>query len=253
MYITPTGRRRMRKKAGTASIMGTIIFIGILFSAIIPMYLVMNQADTIFEQEKHEITILDEERSRESITVYAYPKDGLNSSYVTVKVKNDCSLTVEGVRVWINDVNYSVAVNLDPLQELHIDDYDVNPQPGEDYDVRVATERGNVFECSSGILSYTDIGWDVETQVINILVSSSGVVFKIHVYWENGIDNWEELPTSPAQVWKIGGSAFKSFDVTSFELPENFKVVIKKGSNIIYQEIVSMEWPNGPSVVWVYA
>jgi hypothetical protein len=96
-------------------------------------------------------------------------------------------------------------------------------------------------------------GWDVETLVINVLISSSGVVFKIYVYWENGVDNREELTTSPAQVWKIGGSAFKSFDVTSFDLPENFKVVVKRGSNIIHEEVVAREWPNGPSVVWVYA
>jgi hypothetical protein len=28
---------------------------------------------------------------------------------------------------------------------------------------------------------------------------------------------------------------------------------VKKGSNIIHEEGVAMEWPNGPSVVWVYA
>jgi hypothetical protein len=244
---------RAKNKAGTASILGTIIFIGIMFSAIIPMYLVMNQADTVFEQEKHEIANLDEERAMENIIVYAYPKENLTSPFITVKMKNECSLNVEGVRVWINNNNYSISVNLDPSQEITIDHYNVNPQSGETYDVRVTTERGNVFECSSGLLSYSDTGWEVETQVINVLISSPGVVFKVSVYWEDGEDNWLELPISPAQVWKIGGSAFKSFDVTNYELPENFKVVVKRGSNIIHEEIVTMEWPDGPSVVWVYA
>ena len=38
-----------KRRRGTASILGTIIFIGILFSSVIPMYLVMRQADTIYE------------------------------------------------------------------------------------------------------------------------------------------------------------------------------------------------------------
>lgn len=249
MHITLTIRRGRK---GTASIFGTLIFIGILFTAVIPMYLVMNQADTIFEQRKHETTILDEDRSRENILVYAYPRDGLTSDYISVKVKNECGLSLKAIRVWINDAPEPVSVTLNPLDEAEIGDYDVNPQAGETYDVRITTERGNVFECSSGILSYSDTGWEVESQLINVLISSSGVVFKIHVYWENG-ESWDEIPTSPAQVWKIGGSAFKSFDVTDFELPEYFKVVVMKGSNPIHEEIVFMEWPNGPSVIWVYA
>lgn len=245
--------RRGRK--GTASLFGTLIFIGILFSAVIPMYLVMNQADTIFEQRKHEATILDEDRSRESLCVYTYPRDGLTSNYITVRVKNECGLSVKAIRVWINDAPQTVSVTLNPLEEVEIGQYDVNPQEGEIYDFRVTTERGNVYESSSGILSYTSNGWDVENQLINVLISSSGVVFKIYVYWddESPPESWPEIPGSPAQVWKIGGSAFKSFDVTNFDLPKDFRVVVKKGSNIIHEEIVSMTWPNGPSVMWVYA
>ncbi|HUV53840.1 MAG TPA: hypothetical protein VMW03_01400 [Candidatus Krumholzibacteriaceae bacterium] len=47
-----------------SSILGTLIFVGILFTAVIPMYLTMNQADVILEQEKHEIAILDEDKER---------------------------------------------------------------------------------------------------------------------------------------------------------------------------------------------
>ena len=40
---------------GVSTILGTIIFIGVLFSAIIPMQLVMKQADNIALQKIHEI------------------------------------------------------------------------------------------------------------------------------------------------------------------------------------------------------
>ena len=48
----PTARISFRRKRrGVASILGTIIFIGIMFTAIIPMYLVMKQADTLYESK----------------------------------------------------------------------------------------------------------------------------------------------------------------------------------------------------------
>ena len=252
MYTTHTGRKGKNKKVGTASILGTIIFIGIMFSAIIPMYLVMNQADTVFEQEKHEVANLDEERSIESIIVYAYPSDGPTSTNITIKIIHESSLTVEGVRVWINDLNYSIAVNLDPLQESDPLEYNVNPQAGQTFDVRVTTKRGNIFECSSGLLEYGDTFWISESKMINVLVTSSGVVFKIWISYETE-GAWIDLPDMPAQVWKIGGSAFKSFDVSNYEVPQDFKIVVKKGSIIIHEEEITMEWPDGPSVIWVYA
>ena len=41
-------------KKGVSTILGTLIFMGIIFSAYIPMTLVMKQADNIYEQEIHE-------------------------------------------------------------------------------------------------------------------------------------------------------------------------------------------------------
>jgi len=247
-----TTRTILRGKRGSASIFGTLIFIGILFTAVIPMYLVMNQADTIFEQRKHEATILDEDRSRESILVYAYPTDGDESDYITVRVKNECALSVKAIRVWINNDNELVSVTLDPLEEVEIGEYFVDPQPGETFDVRVTTERGNVFESSSGELEYGDNGWVVESRMINVVVSDSGVVFKIYLYlWNTGTEEWDQKDW--AQVWKIGGSAFKPFDVTEYGNGE-YRVVVKKGSTVIHDEAeLMMEWPNGPSVLWVYA
>ncbi|MFH2110298.1 MAG: hypothetical protein ABIJ47_03440 [Candidatus Bathyarchaeota archaeon] len=246
MHITLT---TLRGREGSASIFGTLIFIGILFTAVIPMYLVMNQADTIFEQRKHEATILDEDRSRESILVYAYP-NGETSEYITVRVKNECALSVKMVRVWINNVPEPISVTLNPLEEVEIGQYDVDPQPGDTFDVRVTTERGNIFECGSGLLEYGTDGWVVESKMINVVVSDSGVVFKIYLSkWED--PNWVQKDW--AQVWKIGGSAFKPFDISNYGNGE-FRVVVKRGSTIIHdEEDLMMNWPNGPSVLWVYA
>ena len=246
--------RRGRK--GTASLFGTLIFIGILFSAVIPMYLVMNQADTIFEQRKHEVATLDEEKTREDVIVYVYPTTCTEDN-LTVLVHNACELDVKIIRVWINDTYHMESVLIETMSEEVVGSYDVDPKEGSVFDINVATERGNVFECSSGEITHDGMNWDVENLMINVLVSSSGVVFKIYV------DIWDDQAIPPewdqigyAQVWKIGGSAFKSFDLTypvNYPVPSTYRVTVKKGSSTIHEEQVIMDWPEGPSVIWIYS
>ena len=48
-----------KKRLGISSILGTIIFVGILFSVYVPMTLVMKQADNIYERKIHEAKIGD--------------------------------------------------------------------------------------------------------------------------------------------------------------------------------------------------
>ena len=234
-----------RRRRGMASLFGTLIFIGILFSAVIPMFLVMNQADVIFEQEKHNVAQLDDEKDREDINFYVYPD---LSDDLMVVIENKCAMTVKVVRVWINEDIQTESTDLETMQTVEFGPYDVNLAVGN-YSVRVTTERGNVFECSSGDLEY-DGGWIVESKLINVMVSASGIVFKIYLYkWEDS--DW--ALKDEAQVWKIGGSAFKPFEVSEWGNGE-YRVVVKRGSNVIHdEEDLIMEWPNGPSTLWVYA
>jgi len=230
-----------------ASLFGTLIFIGILFTAVIPMYLVMNQADVIFEQEKHSVAQLDDEKDREDLYFYIYPD---LSDDLMVVVENKCAMTVQVVRVWINEDIHVESTVLETMETLEFGPYDVSLVVNGTYNVRVTTERGNVFECGSGDLEYGTGGWVVESKLINVMISASGIVFKIYLYM------WEESDWAlkdEAQVWKIGGSAFKPFEVSQWGNGE-YRVVVKRGSNIIHdEEDLMMEWPNGPSTLWVYA
>ena len=236
-----------RRRRGMASLFGTLIFIGILFSAVIPMFLVMNQADVIFEQEKHNVAQLDDEKDREDINFYVYPD---LSDDLMVVIENKCAMTVNIVRVWINEDIQVESTLLETMETVELGPYDVSPIVGDTYNVRVTTERGNVFECGSGDLEYSESGWVVESKLINVMVSASGIVFKIYLYkWEDS--DWVEKDW--AQVWKIGGSAFKPFEVTEYGNGE-YRVVVKRGSATIHdEEDLMMEWPNGPSTLWVYS
>ena len=231
-----------------SSILGTLIFVGILFTAVIPMYLVMNQADIILEQEKHEIACLDEEKEREDVSFYVYPDT--NDDLVVV-VQNNSPMGAKVVRVWINDDPNPESTELDPMEGgIELGPYDVPLDEGATYNFRITTERGNVYESGSEDLEYIDGEWFVETKLINVVISSSGVVFKVYLYfWE--ASDW--VQKDYAQVWKLGGSAFKPFDVSLWGNGE-YRVKVTKGSKVIHDEDgLMMLWPLGPSTLWVYA
>lgn len=231
-----------KDRRGVSTILGTIIFIGILFTAVIPMQLVMHQADIIFEQNKLEAQRRDEERARENVVVYVYPTGDAAPDNLTVMMDNRCEMVVKIVRIWINDTIHAYDGVVQSMSGEELGSFEVNPHNGSSFDVRVTTERGNVYEASTGPIAHDGWGWEVEDKFINVLISSSGVVFKIYV---SGPDYYEE-----AQVWKIGGTAFKAFAIS---LNGEYTVTVKKGSKVIAEETVVMEWPSGPSVIWVYA
>jgi hypothetical protein len=240
--MNPNGPRR-----GVSTILGTIIFIGILFTSVIPMLLVMKQADTIYEQNILEAERKDDEHSREEIYVYVYPTGESAPDNLTVKVKNGCEMVVEIIRIWVNDEIHSLDEPIMAMTERVLGSFDVGPIEGTTYDIMVTTKRGNVFESETGPISYEEGIWTVEIKMINVLISSTGTVFKIYVT----LPNEQPHPSSPATVWKLGGSAFKSFDITS-NGNGDYNVQVKKGSKVIHNENVTMNWPNGPAVLWVH-
>ena len=237
----------MCRKRGTSTILGTLIFIGILFSAVAPMFLTIRQADVYYEQRKHEVTILDDEKSNEDLSFYVYPDT--NDDLVVI-VDNHCAMNIEVVRIWINNIIIPESINIQSMGTGNFGPYDVNPTIGDIYEIRITTERGNVYEAGSGNIEFGSGGWVVESKIINVLVSASGTVFKIYLYkFEDSV--W--VPEDWGQVWKIGGTALKPFEISDYGNGE-FRVVIKRGSSTIHdEEDLMMEWPDGPSTLWVYA
>ena len=61
-------------KKGIATILGTLIFVGIVFSAYIPMVLMMKQADIIYEQEIYKTKLRDNLAQDEELIISAYGK-----------------------------------------------------------------------------------------------------------------------------------------------------------------------------------
>ena len=228
-------------RRGTATILGTLIFIGIMFTAVIPMLLVMRQADTLHEMRKHELEIIDEEKEREYLRVRISPVQGLPPS-MTLKVENKGDLVTKVIRIWINeedeDRNYLLNTN-----EAHIETLFVSTEP-DSYSVIVVTEKGNLF-VSDNALSYEGDGvWvQVDVYAIYVRIASEGVIFHIEVTGP-GVDE-------AAIVQKIGGTAFKAFIVPG---PGTYYIKIKSGGKTIYDGSVTiLDGPDEDKSVWVDA
>ncbi len=150
-----------KKRRGVASVLGTLIFIGILFSAIIPMQLVMQQVDNIKEQKIHDSDNNDLLRKNEVLEVYPIPH--LAQDLLNVSIINLSAYPVNIVRIWVNDTVYPIDSTANPLETITIGDIPLIPVEGGEYEVRVTTDRGNVFISHIGAISYMGGEWISET------------------------------------------------------------------------------------------
>ncbi len=233
------------RRRGISSILGTIIFVGIMFTAVIPMFLVMRQADTLHELRKHDLELMDDETSREylRVSVFSAEDSPEGQPRMVIEVENRGDSVTKLVRIWINDEkeerNYLLNTN-----DIYAEYFDVATDP-KNYSITVSTDKGNLF-ASVNALSYDGFTWIQETTLwIYVTISSPGVIFHIEVDGISPIVYHEE-----AMVQKIGGSVFQPFKV---DVPGTYNVKIKRGSQIIHNEEVTITFPDGPSVVWVDA
>ena len=237
-----------RQRRGISTILGVLIFVGIMFTAYIPMLLVMKQADTIYTQKKLESERLDELRSAESVTVYTYPTGASAPNNLDVTVVNKGVSYIEVIRVWIND-NY-LSVNIPPIlpgEEKKIGSFNANPVNGTNYYVKIATKNGNTFGASDSIRY--DNGWKAQGFFIYVSITGKGTC---------DVELWSNPPgpnlINTTKVYLGGGSTvFTSFVVPSpTVLNKNYIVKLKKGSSYIDQDEVSIDWPDGPAYIWAF-
>lgn len=161
-------------RRGTSTTLGMLIFIGVLFTSVIPMFLVMRQADTFYETEKFEVGRLDEERAREDIDFYLLPTIE-DEPILTLKFNNRCELAVRIIRVWINDEPRRVDCLILPTSNGELELRDLidpeSPNPVSFY-IMVVTDKGNVFSPYSGIPTYDpSLGsWDMDFYIIYVMM-----------------------------------------------------------------------------------
>jgi archaellum component FlaF (FlaF/FlaG flagellin family) len=229
-----------------STVLGTLIFIGILFSAVIPMQLVMQQADTIKLQRIEEMKRYDSECQTEEISVSAYPVS-LTSDQMNVRVSNKGSILVKIVRVWIQDTYYTVDEFLSLGETKVLGPFTVTLVEDASYPVTVTTERGRIFAADHISLVYSDGQWYTPSLGIQVYISNEKGKYYIKVnnatwstYYETqGMDQ---------------GDLMKYFEVDS---PGVYTVTCRKNNSngpLLPGTPVNVEitWPSGPPIIYVY-
>lgn len=252
--------RRISRGKGVSTILGTIIFIGILFSSVIPMMLVMKQADVILEQGKLEVTRRDDEGDRESLELYPIPD--LGATHVNVTILNTCETSIDIVRVWVNDTLTDVTVTVNALGFEQIGPFPIKAVDGSSFDVRVTTGRGNVYTAETGVLYYQGGEWVTETLGIRVIFPSRPPKGARTNRWLNELrgtitdEDGDVLYSNSTIYWAISASE-KFFELESagaYNVTIYIWCKAEDGYSVqhwekIYDDVHSITWPIGGPVL----
>ena len=254
-----TARIMSSKRKGMASILGTLIFIGILFSAIVPMTIMMKQADLFYTQELHNAEAIDADKADESIVVTSYPESLTDKMKIKVYNKGIVPVTIK--RVWINNDTHTENYQLSPTDSKTFDPYSVDLSE-ENYNVKVVTGRGNVFYSVSGTLYYSDGTWIAPSLGICVNVINDQGKYKIHVESitsipEKEYDGWYNLEGNKIDFGDIIQTFLLNEEVDYEGVQFRITITKKVGGgwvNLPYTPIIiTMDWPNGSPIKYMFA
>ena len=208
-----------KKRRGIASILGTLIFIGIVFSAFVPMTLVMKQADNVYERKIHEATISDIDKGTEDAMVYAYGETGSTELSVFITNKGVNELTI--VRVWLNNNSTEVSETIVPKASTEMGPFDVTDAESP-LKVKVTTENGNIFECDLGSVMYSEVnGWYTPSFAISVMIMSDWGQYEIIV---------EDSGSNEVGYYKSSGNEHDDISKTFLvdDTPDTYDVEVLK-------------------------
>ena len=255
-YIQPQFWAMLGPRRGVSTILGTLFFIGMLFSAIIPMQLVMKQADNIALQKTHEAQILDQEQFDENVEVYPVPVSGEDKIGVTII--NNSEFPIKIKNLWINNTFYPMDEVVGSLQSEDLGPYDVKTYDGVEFTVKVTTERGNVFISEIGKVFYSGGDWTSETLGFRLIFPSRPGRGQRDNNWLNEVmvsinEGSEYLYTNDTMHWAV--SASENFYEVDQSGTYNIAVYIwcKPPPNNhwekIYEASHEITWPDGDPVI----
>lgn len=239
-----------RKKKGMSTILGTIIFVGILFTSFVPMMLVMKQADNIYTRKIHEMQQNDELQAAQELEVFAYPVE--DEDQIKVWIENVGVVPATVHRIWVNDVYITTDESISALDAQTLGPYNVTTFDGAEFDIIVTTVSANSYPSVSGTLHYETEGWFVPELAICVHVSVG--------FWGAGsFKIWITNSTWQSDVYESGfiwlGNIVEIFNVVT---PGNYKVwVERKGWFGDWEpldgspQISAITYPNGPPIVTV--
>lgn len=240
-----------KRKKGVSTILGTLIFIGIMFTTIVPMLLVIKQADTLYAQRIHENTIDDQDRDKEAATIYGYPVTE-DSSELMLYVENTGAVPFKVVRVWVNDENFSESTMVASLESKEIGPYNVPTVNGTSHVIKVTTERGNSFASMSGGLYFDDGEWYTPFFAIIVQINNEGAN-KYRIWLENGAK--VQVYPPPEVPNKVDTDLLVSV-IIPLETSGTYKIWVAKKTGSDWVDLpgtpvdnIILQFPNGSPIV----
>ena len=143
-----------RDKSGMATVLGMLIFVGVLFTCVIPLFLYVNKVNSIYDTAVTRMRQFDQDRESERIDVYAYPS-GNPPDKISIYVKNKRPLSVKIVRVWINDDPFNFSFQISAMEGRTIEPILVDLTESKAFYIKVMTSRGDLFSSFTNPLYYT--------------------------------------------------------------------------------------------------
>ncbi len=229
-----------------STILGTLIFVSILFTAIVPMFLVMNQADVMLEQSKIGAGQLDETRLGEFLLVFAFPSQ-MDSQNLTLKIDNTGEYGARVIRVWIGNVYYDTDVSLTIGESQLLGPFNVEPTNGASYQILAVTERGNRFPSTVGSLQFENGQWITPT--LGIYVSILNVMGKFRILYTNAthtdVLSYETHGIDVGDVTHIISVNNPDTYYVNIEVRQGGEWVELPGSPVT----AVLQWPNGSPII----
>jgi len=234
----------MRK--GVASILGIIIFTGILFNVFVPLQLYINEHKLLKIQIENELEVEESYRDLEDLVVIAYPVNE-TANQIIVEVTNKGAIQVNVMSVWIKDEKWQVDTGLMPGDEVVFDPFTVDLDANTSYAVKVITERGRLFFPITGNLVYIEGTWVI--QGLGVCVQIANHIGKYYICVSNS--TW-------SSTYKTLGQDHDDL-LVFFDVKTNgmYTIVCKK-NDLLGPDlpgtpmIVEIDYPNGPPVVYIY-
>ncbi|MBN2334423.1 hypothetical protein JXL21_02610 [Candidatus Bathyarchaeota archaeon] len=245
-----------KKRAGVSTILGVLMLIGILFSSILPLQIVMRDADSMKDRAKHEVQKLDQERTAESLSIYPLPNEAENTFNLTLI--NNCEVAINVNRIRVNNSNpIDVDFNIPAMGNAEVGPYILVPKNGGVYDIRVVTSRGNVFTSSLGLLYYMDGMWYSESLGFRLIFPSRPNIYARGNDWLNELkvtimDGETVLYENTTIYWAISASEM----FFSMESSGEYRIIVYTLARTyftywkcIYDDSHSITWPVGEPIV----
>ena len=158
-----------------STILGTLIFVGILITSVFPMYLYINEVNSYYTKVTADLSRTDQERARELIEVYAYPVFFIinNTVKMNIYVMNRSTSPINITRIWINNTIPSIGGKLSVAgtSDLTIEPIDI-PLDGF-FDVWLVTDKGNIFASMTNTIQIENGIWSggIQPFMVNIVIN----------------------------------------------------------------------------------